>query len=43
MEIFKDIKSNPDYQISNLGRVWSKKSNRYMKRITYLLLIFQSA
>lgn len=31
MEIFKDIKSNPDYQISNLGRVWSKKSNRYMK------------
>lgn len=31
MEIFKDIKSNPDYQISNLGRVWSKKSNRYLK------------
>ena len=31
MEIFKDIKSNTDYQISNLGRVWSKKSNRYMK------------
>lgn len=31
MEVFKDIKSNPDYQISNLGRVWSKKSNHYMK------------
>lgn len=31
MEVFKDIKSNPDYQISNEGRVWSKKSNRYMK------------
>lgn len=31
MEVFKDIKSNPDYQVSNLGRVWSKKSNRYMK------------
>ena len=31
MEVFKDIKSNPDYQISNLGRVWSKKSNRYLK------------
>lgn len=31
MEIFKDIKSNTDYQISNLGRVWSKKSNRYLK------------
>lgn len=31
MEVFKDIKSNPNYQISNLGRVWSKKSNKYLK------------
>ena len=31
MEVFKDIKSNPDYQISSLGRVWSKKSNHFMK------------
>lgn len=31
MEVFKDIKSNPSYQISNFGRVWSKKSNRCLK------------
>ena len=30
MEKFRDIKSNTDYQISNKGRVWSKKSNHYM-------------
>lgn len=31
MEVFKDIKSNPNYQISNYGRVWSKLSNHYLK------------
>ena len=32
MEIFKDIKGYPGYQISNLGRVWScKQRGRYMK------------
>ena len=30
-EIWKDIKGYPDYQISNLGRVWSKKSQIYLK------------
>ena len=31
MEIFKDIKGYPGYQISNLGRVWSKKRQIYLK------------
>lgn len=31
MEIFKDIKGYPNYQISNLGRVWSKKRQIYLK------------
>ena len=30
MEIFKDIKGYPDYQISNKGRLWSCKSNKYL-------------
>ena len=30
-EIWKDIKGYPDYQISNLGRVWSKKRQIYLK------------
>ena len=30
MEIFKDIKGCPGYQISNQGRVWSSKRNRYL-------------
>lgn len=30
MEIFKDIKGYPDYQISNLGRVWNKRKQRYI-------------
>ena len=30
-EIFKDIKGYPGYQISNLGRVWSIKTQRYLK------------
>ena len=30
MEIFKDIKGYPGYQISNFGRIWSNKSNRYL-------------
>lgn len=30
MEIFKDIKGYPGYQISNKGRVWSTKRNRYL-------------
>lgn len=29
MEIFKDIKGYPNYQISNKGRIWSKYQNRY--------------
>lgn len=33
MEIFKDIKGYPGYQISNFGRVWSAKSNKYMKPV----------
>ena len=32
-EIWKDIKGYPGYQISNLGRVWSSKRNRYMKPV----------
>lgn len=31
MEIFKTIKQYPDYQISNLGRVWNTKTNRFIK------------
>lgn len=31
MEVFKDIKGYPNYQISDLGRVWSKTSQKYMK------------
>lgn len=31
MEIFKDIQGYPNYQISNLGRVWSKKRQIYLK------------
>ena len=31
MEIFKDIKGYPGYQISNKGRIWSTKSNQYLK------------
>ena len=31
MEIWKDIKGYPGYQISNLGRVWSVKSQRCLK------------
>lgn len=31
MEIFKDIKGYPNYQVSNLGRVWSKKRQIYLK------------
>ena len=30
MEMFKDIKGYPGYQISNLGRVWSSKSQKYL-------------
>lgn len=30
MEIFKDIKGYPGYQISNQGRIWSTKTNRYL-------------
>ena len=33
MEIFKDIKGYPGYQISNLGRVWSAKSRKYLAGI----------
>ena len=33
MEIFKDIKGYPQYQISNMGRVWSKYRNRYMNPV----------
>lgn len=30
-EMFKDIQGYPNYQISNLGRVWSKKRQIYLK------------
>ena len=30
MEIFKDIKGYPNYQISNYGRIWNKKKQRYV-------------
>ena len=30
MEIFKDIKGYPSYQISNMGRIWSAKSHKYL-------------
>lgn len=29
-EIWKDIKGYPGYQISNMGRIWSIKSNNYL-------------
>lgn len=32
-EVWKDIKGYPGYQISNYGRVWSAKRNRYMKPV----------
>ena len=31
MEIFKDIKGYPGYQISNLGRVWNENTQHYLK------------
>ena len=31
-EIFKTINGWPDYQISNTGRVYSKRFNRYLKQ-----------
>lgn len=31
MEIFKDIQGYPNYQISNQGRVWNSKTQRYIK------------
>lgn len=31
MEIWKDIKGYPNYQISNYGRIWSKYTQRYLK------------
>lgn len=34
MEIFKDIKGYPGYQISNKGRVWSCKRQRYLSPFT---------
>ena len=30
-EIWKDIKEFPDYQISNLGNVWSKVTSKLLK------------
>ena len=30
MEVFKDIKGYPGYQISNYGRVWSVKRQKYL-------------
>tara|TARA_B100001175_G_C19416476_1_gene593900 strand:+ start:98 stop:1123 length:1026 start_codon:yes stop_codon:yes gene_type:complete len=30
-EIWKDIENFPDYQISNLGNVWSKLNSQYLK------------
>ena len=29
MEVFKDIQGNPNYQISNMGRIWSKYQQKY--------------
>ena len=29
-EIWKDIKGYPNYQISNLGRIWNTKTQRYL-------------
>ena len=31
MEIFKDIKGYPDYQVSDQGRVWNAKTQRMLK------------
>lgn len=31
MEIFKDIKGYPNYQVSNCGRVWNAKTQRMLK------------
>ena len=31
-EVWKDIKGYPNYQISNMGRVWSKTSQRYLSQ-----------
>lgn len=31
MEIFKDIQGYPNYQISNQGRIWNIKTQRYIK------------
>ena len=33
-EIWKDIKGYPGYQISNLGRIWSVKSHKYLSPFT---------
>lgn len=34
MEIFKDIKGYPGYQISNQGRLWSIKYQKYLSPFT---------
>lgn len=31
-EVFKEIKDYPMYQVTNMGRVWSKYSNRFLKQ-----------
>ena len=47
MEIFKNIKGYPGYQISNYGRIWSTKSNRYLNPYEnnngYLMINIQAA
>lgn len=34
VETWKDIKGYPGYQISNLGRIWSVKSHKYLSPFT---------
>ncbi len=37
-EAWKVIEGYPDYQVSTLGRVWSDKSNRFLKCLTSMNL-----
>ena len=30
-EVFRNIKGYPNYQISNMGRIWNAKTQRYLK------------
>ena len=39
-EYWKDIEKFPNYRVSNLGNVWSKKNNIILDSLQKLLVLF---